>query len=663
MKKGTSGLSIIIWFFVIVMIFGGGFIERLTTVSADVEYDNNMETENYQVDVTLGEDNSYLVKEVIQVDMLTSRHGIYRYVPQKGYSEAFDADENLTRVPYYAKVEILGCNVPVTAETSKGFFTMRLGDASATVYGPQTYELRYKVTPCFQEKDFTKAYYNLLPMTWQNSIPAGSSFAFHFPKEFSHEALRLYYGKYGSTDNAEDIIDLSWEGNTLTGTLKSDLPFLSGVTLYAELGEGYFTESHTIGRVDLLILFTALLVLLVTALLFFFFGRDEQIIPSIQYQPPEGLDSAAVGYIIDGSIEDKDILSLIIYWADKGYLKIEDRGKGKIYFLKTDKTFPADSPRYASVLFEQIFRKGSEVSLKSLKFHCAETISVSKTQLKAYVNGKGGIYTTGSRIARGVCSVLAVLPMTVFVVLLSAFSKMSVFRTIFYVADIVLLFVGICLFNNIIDNWYARTKSQQRSMCVMGAGLSMVSIAGLAGSYLMQWRQGEVFNFVIALVAVAAASGICVLLTGFMKKRTHQCVEWMGRLAGFRDFIETAELDRLKAMAEENPQWFYHILPYTYVFGLSDIFAKKLEGLAIPAPQWYIGSSPDYHMWNYYYFHRAFMGNMNTVSRALTVAEPPKDSGFNGGGGSGGGFSGGGGFGGGGGFSGGGFGGGGGGSW
>ena len=50
-------------------------------------------------------------------------------------------------------------------------------------------------------------------------------------------------------------------------------------------------------------------VLVITAVLFVLFGRDEKIIPSIQYQPPQGMDSAVVGYVVDGSVDDKDVIS------------------------------------------------------------------------------------------------------------------------------------------------------------------------------------------------------------------------------------------------------------------------------------------------------------------------------------------------------------------
>ena len=73
---------------------------------------------------------------------------------------------------------------------------------------------------------------------------------------------------------------------------------------------------------------------MITAVLFVLFGRDEKIIPSIQYQPPQGMDSAVVGYVVDGSVDDKDVISLILYWADKGYLKMKEKGQKDMEFIK-----------------------------------------------------------------------------------------------------------------------------------------------------------------------------------------------------------------------------------------------------------------------------------------------------------------------------------------
>ena len=97
----------------------------------------------------------------------------------------------------------------------------------------------------------------------------------------------------------------------------------------------------------------------------------------------------------------------------------------------------------------------------------------------------------------------------------------------------------------------------------------------------------------------------------------------MGYLAGLRDFIETAELDRMKVLAKDHPDMFYHILPYSMVFGLFDLYAKKLDALKLPAPDWYVygGSDP--------YFHYYMMGHYmdHVVSENLTVVEPSESGG------------------------------------
>lgn len=653
MKKKNFLSSVVLGVMILFSFCGSGFLERIGSTSPQVDYDYHMDTENYQVDVVIGEDNSYSLTETITVDMLDYRHGIYRYVPYKGYAQ--DADGR--RVVYYADVEVTDCNVPVSTEKSGRNYVMRLGDEEETVYGLTTYKISYKWTPRFQDSSYTCAYYNIFPTYWQNEIPAGSSFSIQFPKSFEHEKLKLYYGRYGEKNDGMQIADLEWREDTLKGTLKEHLEFAGGFTLYTDMGQGYFTGEGTVQGVKWGILAAAVAVFVLIVILYFLFGRDEPILPSVQFQPPDGLDSAAVGYIIDGSVEDKDILSLILYWADRGYLTIANEKKDKIRLIKTELPLPDDVPKYEKTFFNRLFKKNDSVLISSLKYKCAETIRTSKVQVTDFIKVKGGLYTGSSVAARVISTLLSMIPMTVFVVVTLNMSWVGAGTVIINIADLALLFAGICVFNHIVDKWYARRKSVRKGLAVLGIGLSMIGIAGICGSYLMQLRSGEVFDFTAGLLAAAVSTVVCVILTGFMKKNFH-VRGLMGRLVGLRDFIETAELDRLKMMAEENPDWFYHILPYTYVFGLSDVFAEKLEELAIPAPEWYSTYDAGYAHWNYYRFNRMMMSNMDTMRHTLTMVEPPKDSGSSGSSIGGGGFSGGGG-----GFSGGGFGGGGGGSW
>ena len=146
--------------------------------------------------------------------------------------------------------------------------------------------------------------------------------------------------------------------------------------------------------------------------------------------------------------------------------------------------------------------------------------------------------------------------------------------------------------------------------------------------------------------------------------RTDAYTDLLGRVLGFRDFIKTAELDKLNELVEEDPGYFYHIMPYAYVFGLSNKWIKNFEDLPVYAPDWYRGADR-MDAFDYYMMGRMMSDCNASVNNSIVI---PSSSGGSGGGwssgGSGGGssWSGGGGFSGGG-FSGGGSGGGGGGGW
>ena len=141
-----------------------------------------------------------------------------------------------------------------------------------------------------------------------------------------------------------------------------------------------------------------------------------------------------------------------------------------------------------------------------------------------------------------------------------------------------------------------------------------------------------------------------------MRKRTPRGSELLGRLLGFKNFLERAEKDRIEKLVEANPSYFYDVLPYTYVLGVTDKWAKNFEDLAVQPPNWYRDSYGQGDIFSPLVFQAYMFHSMNMMGSAM-VSHPAQS--FNGNSGFGGGSFGGGG----GGFSGGGFGGGGGRSW
>ena len=146
-----------------------------------------------------------------------------------------------------------------------------------------------------------------------------------------------------------------------------------------------------------------------------------------------------------------------------------------------------------------------------------------------------------------------------------------------------------------------------------------------------------IITYIIGLISIA----ILMLFTKIQPKRTPYGSEILGKLSGFKIFLETAEKPQLEELVNENPEYFYNILPYTYALGVSDVWMNQFETIAMQAPDWYTG----YATFNVHEFNH-FMSKTMTSAQSAMSSSPSSSSGSSGGssgGGSSGGGSGGGG--------------------
>ena len=151
----------------------------------------------------------------------------------------------------------------------------------------------------------------------------------------------------------------------------------------------------------------------------------------------------------------------------------------------------------------------------------------------------------------------------------------------------------------------------------------------------------QLWNFGIMFVIAGIVGAICSVLISilFIPKtqfRTKLGGELYAKIVGFKEFIVTSEKDRLEELCYENPSYFYDILPYAYVLGVSSVWINKFEDIAIPTVDWYVGRSS----------RIISLSVFNSICTKMTRSStPPSSSGGSGssGGGSSGGGSGGGG--------------------
>ena len=91
---------------------------------------------------------------------------------------------------------------------------------------------------------------------------------------------------------------------------------------------------------------------------------------------------------------------------------------------------------------------------------------------------------------------------------------------------------------------------------------------------------------VTLVLLVIFGTGATMFLAVISQARSPKYNEIMGKVLGFRDFIKTAELDKINELIEDDPEYFYHIIPYAYVFGLTNRWIRKFEDIVIVQPEW-----------------------------------------------------------------------------
>lgn len=368
---------------------------------------------NYKVDVFVSNTSVLDIEETIDVEFTSRRHGIFRTIPYKYFisNNANSQDRawrpNLGGKTY--KIDIYSIAVEgekFTTYKKGNNIVVKIGDKNRYVYGGKRYKIKYKVFGAINFfKDSSEFYYNIIGNEWPVRIES-ANFNIFWPTsyELSHEDLILAGGFYSEKEQVANyqIVPGGISGNTVRVLNPRE-----GLTIVARFPGGYLKNGSLFLRIKLFILnnFPFLTIPVLFLLLFFIWlklGRDNSIINYVQYAPPKGMTPSEAGIIIDDKTDNRDLISIIFYWAVNGIIKIEEE-KGEVFFEKDDyilskqKDLPEDAKLFERTMFEGLFPAQTQVvRISSLKNRFYTYLREARSQLDQYI-GSSGAYVSGSR--------------------------------------------------------------------------------------------------------------------------------------------------------------------------------------------------------------------------------------------------------------------------
>ena len=89
--------------------------------------------------------------------------------------------------------------------------------------------------------------------------------------------------------------------------------------------------------------------------------------------------------------------------------------------------------------------------------------------------------------------------------------------------------------------------------------------------------------YIIGIISIA----ILMLFYYIMLQRTRYGNNLLAKIEGFKTFLMVAEKNQIENLVNENPAYFYDILPYAYALDVFDIWLNKFEDFDIKPPEWY----------------------------------------------------------------------------
>ena len=603
---------------VLVSVFG-----LLNVQNANAAVISEYTIEQYKVNMVVNENNTFDITEEITANFEVAKHGIFRKIPLYNKVQRADGTTSKNRV----KISDVTVSEQFTKSSEDGYLKLKIGDPDKTITGKKTYVIKYNYNigkDPLEDKD--ELYYNLIGTEWDTSI-SEVSFVITMPKEFDKEKLGFSSGSFGSS-NSKGVFHFV-SGNKIIGYRYDTLNAGEGITVRLELPEGYFIgagiEINPIYNIFYILPFIGAII---AAYMWNKYGKDKKTFIKPEYFPPKDTNSLEVGFFYKGSANSKDVISLLIYLANKGYLKIEEyEGKGlfKKNGFKLIKVKDYDGGNENEKLFlKGLFESGNEVTSADLydKFYKTTTKIISNQNSKENrhkIFEKNGLRIFLLMMMAVVSFVLIVIP---------PFIDYGDYEDMI----LSLIFPGIGLF--VVSVGLIGQKSVGKSVAaflfIWGAFFAGIPAALLLLPELMI----DPFYLIGALIGFVGVVAI-IVFTALMPKRTQFGLEKYAEVKGFKDFLNSVEKDRIEQMVEQYPNYFYDILPYTYVFGISDKWIKKFEDINLKAPDWYSGTTA---------FNMANFGSfMNSTMASATTSMSSSSSSSSGGGFSGGGSGGGGG--------------------
>ncbi|MCL1835831.1 MAG: DUF2207 domain-containing protein [Oscillospiraceae bacterium] len=407
-----------------------------------------------------------------------------------------------------------------------------------------------------------------------------------------------FYDRFNRREPGGYVSSLSNDGKSLRVEAEADPS-----AYYASVGfrsSGFRRASHS---ADYIVPIAAAVVAL--AIFYFAFIKDPErkLAKVVLAYPPDNMNPAELGYVIDGSVSNRDVTSLIYYWASHGHLSIEIPDRNSDFILHKNNTLDDGHRPYEKGMFEAlwVFGDGANVAGMQLEDRFYTILNRIPKEVVKFFSAERSLDR-----AKRAASFVAFLMILGVVALYYALSRIWHFDTDAIETGLFLsLFLCIGFFPAVLSCHKQRFKRTKFRSVILALSIVLYAIFAFLFFNAAAGRPLALVSTAITIVSLAVA----FFSTPYLRRKSDYGLDLIERSVGFKSFLETAEKRTLEELLESRPEYFYDILPYAQTLGVSKIWDRNFEGLSRQPPDWCYGYGVEDMM--YYYGIDAFSRSLS----------------------------------------------------
>ena len=358
--------------------------------------------------------------------------------------------------------------------------------------------------------------------------------------------------------NIESIVNCVTGGSLVSGTVTQTLQDKEKLTLVMQVDEDMFPGKLIIfrdGNPEALPMGLCALAALVYWLVFM---RCLPLLRQRRTQPLEGVTAGEIGSRLTAA--GADLTMMVFTWAELGYLRICPDKKGRVY-LQRRMDMDNERTAFENRCFYSLFSKGDVVDATGAPY-ARLCLKVAQT-----ISGVKEMYTRRAGNA-------------------------LLFRAL---SCGVSLFSGICFGYNFTTNttWQVVLAVVLGALGVVSAwaiqdGMYRLHIRGKIPIYIAS--AANLLWIVLGIWSGAWVIGLCAVLAQILAglaaayggRRSDLGRQHAGLILGLRHYLATIPKEELERIQENDPDFFFRMLPYAIAMGVDTRFAKLFGDQRLP---------------------------------------------------------------------------------